>query len=179
LPHCYHQRSVNLRPAAFTDARDVANVHVLTWQTAYRDIVPDTYLDTLSAEKRELLWRQAISKGTPELWVAEAEGVITGFVAFGPSRDSDGSADTGEIEAIYVLPAYWGTRTGYGLWCIAQQRFAERGFVSVTLWVLKENLRATRFYESLGFEAESASEKDIRIGGRALKEIRYARNLGR
>jgi ribosomal protein S18 acetylase RimI-like enzyme len=166
---------VILRPATLADARSIADVHVLTWQAAYRGIVPNAYLESLSVESREAAWREMVTRKAPEIWVAQTEGSVTGFVSFGPSRDSDRVPSTGELEAIYVLPAYWGTGVGVALWRVAQRRLTERHFTSVTLWVLKDNARAIRFYSAAGFLAQPFSEKEISRGGKSLREIRYVR----
>jgi hypothetical protein len=84
------------RPATQSDARGVAKVHVRSWQDAYRGIVPDNHLDRLSVDTRELVFRESIARGSPELWVAEADSDIIGWVAFGASRDKDAGPSTGE-----------------------------------------------------------------------------------
>lgn len=159
------------------DARSIASVHVHTWQAAYRGIVPDPYLESLSVENRETAWREMVTRGASEIWVAEAEGSVAGFVSFGPSRGPGALPSTGELEAIYVLPASWGTGVGAALWRVAQRRLTERHFTSVTLWVLKDNLRAIRFYSAAGFLAQPSTEKEFSRGGKALREIRYVREL--
>ena len=95
---------MNIRPAVESDARAVAEAHVRTWQSAYRGIVPDAYLDALSSDRREIAWRESIARGSPELWVADSQSEITGWVAFGRSRDDDAAPTAGEVEAIYVSP---------------------------------------------------------------------------
>lgn len=73
---------------------------MLTWQAAYRGIVPDPYFESLSVKNLEATWLE----GTPEIWVAEAERSIAGFVSFGPSRDLDSVPRMGDLEDIYVSP---------------------------------------------------------------------------
>jgi hypothetical protein len=41
-----------IREAEPTDSHDVATVHVLSWQAAYLNIIPDEYLLRLDIEKR-------------------------------------------------------------------------------------------------------------------------------
>ncbi len=167
-----------IRQAKVNDARKVAEVHVLTWQKAYAGIVPDSHLTFLSIDKREEFWRQTIKEGNPELWVAEKENEVVGWVAFGPSRDAGADAFVGEVEAIYVHPDRWSSGTGKLLWLKAQERLVARKFEEVTLWVLEENIRAINFYLAAGFKADMESTKDITIAGKVLREVRYQRNLG-
>jgi ribosomal protein S18 acetylase RimI-like enzyme len=168
---------MNIRPAAESDALGIARVHVYTWQAAYRGIVSDAYLESLSVSHRESVWRESIVRRTPELWVADSGSEIVGWAAFGPSRDLDAARNVGELEAIYVMPPFWGQRLGWNLWQTARRRLVRRGFLSASLWVLKDNLRAIQFYRAAGFEEDIASEKEIVLGDRKLREIRYAASL--
>jgi ribosomal protein S18 acetylase RimI-like enzyme len=161
-------------PAALADARRVAEVHVQAWQAAYVGIVPDEYLASLSVEKRETMWREAIEKQVPELLVARLAGDVAGWVSFDASRDKDAAAGCGEVWALYVDPAHWSSGVGRELWWCTQARLVERGFTSVSLWVLAANARAIRFYEAAGFTPEPGSAKTFELGGRSVQELRYA-----
>ena len=41
-----------VRVATFTDAREIAEVHVAGWKAAYRGMVPDELLDELTVDGR-------------------------------------------------------------------------------------------------------------------------------
>lgn len=169
---------MNIRQVVAADARSVATVHVRSWQSAYRGIVPDAYLDSLSLDNREHIWHESIRRGTPEIWVAEIDSQVVGWTAFGTSRDQDARPDTGELEAIYLLPSHWATGVGRALLLVTRRRLIERGFSTATLWVLTQNARAIRFYTAGGFGPNLASEKHIDVGGRTLSEIRYEASFG-
>ena len=168
---------MDIRPAVESDALGVAKVHVYTWQVAYRGVMPDSYLESLSVSNRESVWRESIVKGSPELWVAESNSKIVGWAAFGPSRDGDADGTVGELEAIYVIPSFWKKGLGRRLWLTARRRMVERGFTSATLWVLRDNPRAIQFYRAAGFNEDKASEKEIVRAGQKLREVRYAASL--
>lgn len=153
---------MTVRPAVLSDAPAVASVHVRTWQSAYRGLVPDSELDALSVEQRTAMWQRAIPRGG--VWVALVNGEVVGFVAVGPSDEPDAAF---KLYAIYVLPSAAGTGLGHGL-----ARAALKGQQDVILWVFEENPRARRFYEQLGFRADG-TEKTETIDGVELKEIRY------
>ena len=80
---------MKIRPALPSDARAIADLHVRSWQSTYRGIVPDAYLDALSIDERETLLRESIPRGSPEMWVANSDSEITAWIAFGASRDPD------------------------------------------------------------------------------------------
>jgi ribosomal protein S18 acetylase RimI-like enzyme len=164
---------VIIRPAALADARKVAELHVATWKEAYRGIVPDEYLQSLSVEKREAAWRESLEKRLSELWVAsESTSELAGWVSFGACRDSDKPASAGEIWAIYVSSRYWSCGVGRALWLTARNRLVELGFTEVTVWCLAGNDRAERFYRAAGFVPTNAIIKSA-FANIILDEIRY------
>lgn len=55
-------RPVELRVATVEDANAVATVHVRSWQSAYRGLIPDAYLDALSVERRTAVWRRILTE---------------------------------------------------------------------------------------------------------------------
>lgn len=58
-----------------------------------------------------------------------------------------------------------------------RRRLIERKFTSVTLWVLKDNLRAVQFYRAAGFDEDPGSETEIIRSDQKLREVRYAASL--
>jgi ribosomal protein S18 acetylase RimI-like enzyme len=57
------------------------------------------------------------------------------------------------------------------------RELSKRGFSSMLLWVLKDNLPARKFYEALG--GIYLREKPIEIGSQRLIEVAYGwKNLG-
>jgi len=156
----------------------VAEVHVATWQRAYRGLIPDDYLNSLSVDDRESTWREILEKKACELWVAAEDNSheLAGWVAFGKCRDADQSASVGELWAIYVAPNYWSSGVGRTLWLAARTRLIERGFTEVTLWCLAGNERADRFYRNAGFLSTSTKNK-FELGGAILEEVRYHARL--
>jgi GNAT superfamily N-acetyltransferase len=165
--------AVIMRPAALADARKVAELHVATWKEAYRGIVPDEYLQSLSVEKREAAWRESLEKRLSELWVAsESTSELAGWVSFGGCRDSDKPASVGELWAIFVSPRYWSCGVGRALWLTAQNRLVELGFTEVAVWCLAGNDRAERFYRAAGFTPTNTIIKAT-FGDVILDEIRH------
>lgn len=159
------------------DAPAIAEVSVRTWQQTYRGLLPDDYLDSLRAEEKIPLWESSIRNGNAVVFVSRVAGKVSGFVACGPSRDEDAPAGTGEIFAIYVLPACQGTGTGCQLMATALDQLRAGGFHSVTLWVIRGNAAARGFYEATGFATRPEEPKEFELGGSLIEEIRYWRTL--
>jgi GNAT superfamily N-acetyltransferase len=166
-----------VRPATLRDAKTVAEIHVASWQASYKGIVPDEHLRTLSVEKRQAFWREAIEFCEPQLLVATEGNQIVGFVGFDRSRDKGTPSTTGELWAIYVKPDRWGTGVGLALWDAARDGLQEEGCTRVTAWMPLRNERALRFHELAGFKRELTSAKTTEIGGSKVEEIRLKRDL--
>jgi GNAT superfamily N-acetyltransferase len=174
------QTSVTIRHAAIADGPALAELHIRSWQWAYRGQLPDEYLDRLSDTlDRRIEARQAELANLPpdhRWWVAEQAGQIVGFAVTQPSRDDDAPPLTGEVRAIYLAQEAAGKGIGRALFAHAVADLRERGYQQATLWVLESNSRARRFYEAAGWRPDGASKTEERLGAR-LREIRYAISL--
>jgi ribosomal protein S18 acetylase RimI-like enzyme len=171
---------VQIRPAEVADASRIAEVHVRSWQSAYRGLMPQEYLDGLRPAHRTPMWERITSRCDglrSGVLVAETESCLRGFAAFGPTRDADGDpVQTGEIGAIYLAPDAWGAGCGRALMAAALERLSAAGYRQVTLWVLDTNARARKFYKAAGFRPDGAEKLDAREG-LELMELRYRRPL--
>jgi GNAT superfamily N-acetyltransferase len=169
---------VKVRLAATTDARELARVHIATWKTAYRQIMPDQVLDQLCLDEFEATWTKSLARPERLNLVCETDDGIVGFASLGPSRDHDTySVRTGEMYALYVEPDHWGQGAGHALWARTLDELKARGYQDVTLWVLEANTRARGFYEHVGFELEPGALKAIERYGVTIPEVRYRRTV--
>jgi GNAT superfamily N-acetyltransferase len=165
-----------VRWAGPEDALGVANVHVRSWQVAYRGLVDQAYLDGLEPAERRETWKQGLARYVwPErgTLVAEQDGEIIGFANLSTGRSTGRSTDAeAEIHAIYVTPAAWGTGAGRALLDEAIARLEEVGCTEVILWVLATNERARRFYEKAGWHTDGG-EAAHDVGGVEHTVVRY------
>ena len=165
--------SIAIEPATLQHCREIAEVHVLSWQQAYAELISAEYLASLSVERREAVWREVVVSGAQHLLVAMVEGRVAGFVAFGPSRDKDAQPRSAEVWALYLVPSQWSRGTGRALWLAALERIRAQACVSVSLWVLAGNQRARRFYAAAGCVADPASVREFSLGNERVSELRY------
>lgn len=165
-----------LRPAEPADALAVARVHVRSWQTAYRNLLPNDYLDQLRPEDRAQKYTFGnLDPRHPYTVVATESGVIHGFATTAPARDPDVSG-FGELYALYVEPDHWGRGIGVALIEASRARLVDLGFKSAVLWVLAGNVRAERFYRLDQWTADGHRRSD-EVWGIAVNELRYQRTL--
>jgi ribosomal protein S18 acetylase RimI-like enzyme len=169
--------NVSVAAASSKDCRAVAQIHVDAWRAAYDGIVPSGYLAALSVDQREIMWRTAVERGTPRVLVARTDADVVGWIAYGRCRDEGAGPDVGEIWAIYVAPTAWSTGVGRTLWEAAFRDLQEQGYRSVTLWVIRGNARAIRFYERSGFAIEADSAKEFELGGAQITEVRLVAKI--
>lgn len=74
-----------IRPARPEDALAIGHVHVDSWRTTYRGLLPDSVLASLSVEQRAATWRQAIDaalKDESRSFVQVADDLANGIVGF-------------------------------------------------------------------------------------------------
>lgn len=166
---------MRIRSATKSDAVQIAEVHVNSWRTTYKKIVPDSYLNNLSVKKRTLTWEKQLEEGntSSKVFVAVNElGNIVGFVSGGPNRLESMPYDS-EIYAIYLLEEYQRRGIGERLISSITSFLTDQGYKSTYLWALEDN-RYRSFYEKLG--GIPSGREEIEIGSAKLQEIAYGWN---
>ncbi|MGI5894582.1 MAG: GNAT family N-acetyltransferase [Candidatus Merdivicinus sp.] len=157
-----------VRPAKLEDAAAIGKIYCESWKTAYRGIVPQDYLDSLTPDDRKI--------NPANYLVLESEdGTVFGLANIGASRDKE-RPDLGELRAIYLLPEFWRKGAGTALFQAAETKLRQMGFSRYFLWVLTENTRARRFYEKMGMHL-SGKEQSFSICGKELWECRYEKEF--
>ncbi|CAM4326770.1 ribosomal-protein-alanine acetyltransferase [Mycobacterium basiliense] len=163
-----------VRAAVPADAIAVARVHVRSWQSAYRGLLPQDYLDSLEPR----VWARRYTFGRmglhlPSTLVAVDGSTICGLATTGLCRDQD-LTNFGELIALYVDPTYLGTGVGRLLITAARERLRRVGVTSAALWVLKGNAGARKFYEHDGWRCDGTHRTEF-IGGAPTTQVRYRR----
>jgi ribosomal protein S18 acetylase RimI-like enzyme len=195
--------TVTLREACRGDELAVAELHVRSWQEAYRELMPAEFLAGLDPHERaarydfeggedapmtvlavglggeggagdpSLTNSVEVRSGSPS--PASDRAPVLGFVTFGPSRDAD-TAGLGEIYALYVDPDRYGGGLGRMLMADARERLRETGIDEAILWVLRGNERAQRFYSAEGWTPDGATRLEQPYGI-VSNVIRFRRTL--
>ncbi len=99
----------------------------------YLPLVPDEHVELIAESIRE----------NDEVWVAEDEGRLLGFLAIEHSTNLEAPV----LERLYVEPA--DQRSGVG--SVLLDRAKELRPEGLHLWVFQKNTGAIRFYERHGF----------------------------
>ncbi|HWM40378.1 MAG TPA: GNAT family N-acetyltransferase [Streptomyces sp.] len=175
---------MRVRRMTAADIEAVSELRVRAWQFAYADLMPRSYLASMSvaedaARRREMF---AAGPGTVTNLLTEADGGrITGWAALGPYRPEGPHGhgrphEDAELYALYVRPELIGTGVGRALMSTCLERAAAQDFPRLLLWVIRANARARRFYEHAGFALDGAQDTHD-VEGTRVPLVRYARPL--
>ena len=168
---------VTVRDAKPADAPRVSEIHIAAWRVAYREIMPAGYLASLDVNERADMWTRLIIRGGPsKLAIAEIDHAVAGFCSFGPTRDALAD-DVAEIYAINVAPERWRMGAGRALCEHALRQAGKREYRTMTLWVVKGNDPARRFYERLGYQPDGAERLNSQLVPIPFDEVRYRRPI--
>lgn len=192
---------VVIRAGSAAHAAQIAAVQRESWFAAYEGVIAPEVIDRVTVPDdgarirqsfRTRPWQRMLVAVDPDAGDpgspapgAPASGGIVGYASFGPETDvlnapwphpltADGEGGrVAELYALYVRPAWWSTGTGRALMEKVLARSAAAGYRSITLWVLRDNQRARRFYERAGFAPDGATNVLTGLGG--VLEVRYRR----
>ena len=137
-----------IRPAQIDDSPGLADVQVASYQTAYKEFLPDDWLAQFTIEEQTQDWRDILADPQHDpLFVAVDEtGKVVGY-ALG-KRLEQGAFDC-ELVAMHVLAAYQRQGIGRALMTAIARHFADAGCTSLILWTIVGN-SARAMYEKLG-----------------------------
>ncbi len=164
---------MEIRTARPNDVPEIAKVHVDSWRTTYRDVLPKSYLSDLSYDSRETMWGGAFgAESTTFLIVAEDKGEIAGFAAGGAARQDTPEAQTysGELYAVYMSESFQRRGLGRRLVAAVAEELISREHSNMITWVLEDNA-ACRFYERIG--GEFLGSKTVEIADMSLRAVAY------
>jgi ribosomal protein S18 acetylase RimI-like enzyme len=131
------------------DADAIERVRTDTWRDAYRGLMPASLLDGLDYDATRRRAQMSALQPQQFVLVAEDGGAVVGFCIGGRSRPPE-ERFRGEVYAIYVLPEHHGRGIGRAMLQAAAKELLEGGFLSMIIWVLRENAPSRRFYERMG-----------------------------
>ena len=166
--------NITIRLAVPDDAPNMADVHMRSWEVAYKDIIPAAFIKEKNTGRHEL-YKRVITNDNTNTYVIQHCGKIIGIMRVAPPIDDDASEDWYELHFIYLHPDYYrqgiGTRAMEFAFDIAQNL----GKKIMVVWVLEDNINSVKFYEKCGFTADGkTSEREF---GKILKSARMRRVL--
>jgi len=166
-----------VREATTSDARQIAQLHIASWQATYTSELPSGFRARQDPVAHAAGWLRQLEEGV-HVQVAEENGNMVGFVACGPGRGGLSlREEEWEIYNLHVAPSRQGQGIGGALFENAVRLGREHGARTLILWVVRTNARARAFYEWKGMR-QDGGEQEHKIGlGHVLHEVRYRMKL--
>ncbi|QQK79157.1 GNAT family N-acetyltransferase [Salicibibacter cibi] len=132
------------------DAYGIAYVHVHSWHTTYKGIVPQSFLGRLQVSEREKHWENLLTeyprKSNYGLVAVNDQSEIVGFAICDQADDKEPAE--GELNAIYILKNNQQHGIGRALLRHVLVNFHERGWKTFKVVALADN-PSFPFYEKL------------------------------
>jgi ribosomal protein S18 acetylase RimI-like enzyme len=166
---------MQIRVARESDIPGLAETHLAAWHAAYRGLMPDAVIDAQTLENRVAGWTKTLADGNRRNLACIIDDRVVGFSSYCKSRDQDASSDEAELVAMYVHPEFW--RAGLGR-ALCRETFDQlrKEYRTAIVWVLRENQKARRFYEAMGFALVERKEKQLPWFGN-VPEVCYRKSL--
>lgn len=168
--------SLTIRLALPTDALDMAEIHMRSWEIAYKDIIPREFICEKNTT-RQALYKRVITYENTNAYVIQYNKNTMGIMKIAPCQDNDLNEDFYELHYVYLHPNYFrmgiGTKSLEFAFDIARKLNKKY----MTVWVLADNINSIKFYEKCGFTKDDKS-KSVEYG-KVLSCIRMVKDLHR
>ena len=140
-----------IRKAIKEDSYNIAKLIVSSWQTAYKGLIDDNYLNNLSVSDRIDAWENNILNQSENnnIYVYEEDNKILGVIRFG-APDNKSLNYNSEIHVLYVEPTLKRKGIGTKLFNFAKTYFLEKNTTNMIIWCLKNNVPTINFYKKMG-----------------------------
>ena len=153
------------------DSITASYIYAMGWKSGYKGIFSEKLLSDISLD----FWVDAFNSNYVtnrfEIAIMTVNDEDIGAGGYGFSRDYD-NPHIGEITSIYFLEKAWSKGYSKQLLDFMIQNLKNMGCQKTHIWVLKDNIRAQRFYEKSGFK-RSGKEKPITFKGEEKIEVEY------
>lgn len=164
---------MTIRAAGLADAVAIAQLHARSWQTAYRGILRDDFLQGPLPENRRALWRSRLheaDRADQIVLVDEQGGAIRGFACAFLEADPEWGC---LLDNLHVVPDLKGQGLGRQLMAaVADHVWRSNPCGRLHLWAYEQNLAARRFYERLGGTI-TEHHAELAPDGTQVNAVRY------
>lgn len=147
--------SWTIRPADIADAHGITHVRIHAWQAAYRGILRDEFLDSLSIPEASVALKHRLEEETAGIrppncrLVADSSGEVIGFCVCGRKPEPPHEGEW-FLYALYVHPNRQGRGVGKSLVEAAKAQGRVAGAARMVFGVFTANEASKRFYFGTG-----------------------------
>ncbi len=154
---------LRIERATLEDLQAIASVTVKSWQTTFQDILPISFLSSLTVESQLQRHQKIFTSSGVFYYVAKHVDEIVGFSSGGPNRNCSFDVPS-ELYGLYLLEDWQGKGWGRSLFTMLAAQLQVPSRLGLTALVLSNNPRRD-FYERLGGLRQVA--QPIELGGRS------------
>lgn len=151
---------IRVRKASLDDVAKIAHIHVASWAYAYNGLMPQSYIESYTLEKRQMLWSNIIGQKLAEVLVVDCDDGLAGFLCFGQPKSLKGT-EVYDLSSIYIDPSQIGNGLGQELYNECEKMLLTLKAKRVLLWVLDSNVSALNFYTKQGFTRTGETSKEL------------------
>ena len=164
------ENSYYIRLNRIEDQEGMAKIKVDCWQDTYKNIIDQSYLDSLNYEIQTNKYIDSFDEYKNMVLVAEDvnDHKIIGYSCF--STDANEYADA-ELISLYIDKKYARRGVGTSLLRETIKELKKYNKKTMMLWCIKENKNAIKFYEKMG--GIKAFDKMAKIGNKVYQEYGY------
>jgi GNAT superfamily N-acetyltransferase len=164
---------MTIRAAGLADAVAIAQLHTRSWQTAYRGILNDDFLQGPLSENRRMLWHSRLAeshRADQLVLVDEQAGALRGFACAYLEADPEWGC---LLDNLHVVPDLKGKGLGRQLMtAVVDQVWRSNPYSRLHLWAYEQNLQARRFYARLGGTI-TLRHAELAPDGNQVNAVRY------
>ena len=160
-----------IRKAIIQDSREIAEIQVDSYRTAYAAFFPQAYLEHFTYEEQEQDWVDLLTSETDDILLVatSTDKQVIGYVLARARPDIFPGYDS-EVIALHVRKSFQRQGIGSALLKEAVEKLKEQGCKSVMLWTLKGN-PVRKWYESL--QGNIIGEKSYQVDDWTIDEVAY------
>lgn len=170
---------VRIRLAKVEDVSAISEINVRGWQSAFRELLPGDFLDSLDPRDRDAAFAERVTAGPPHHTAVAVDGdEIVGFVGLEPPDGDDlDPSRVHEIWGLYIEPQRFGTGLGRILLDHAIDHLQAGPWEYAVLWTLRDVERTCRFYEAAGWYRDGREDIWEIPKGNPVNLVRYRFDL--
>jgi ribosomal protein S18 acetylase RimI-like enzyme len=160
--------------ATIADVPEMARLHVMSWQTAFKGVVPESELRARDVGRSIEGWTTTYHSFPENLCVARESTSrnILGFCCAGPVVKQERSGPFGfEFYSLHVAPGFYHRGIGTAFLRAGFNRMRDLGLDGAIVWTLDQLVQARRFYEKHG--GQVVKRDTCFIGGQKVGEVAY------
>jgi L-amino acid N-acyltransferase YncA len=139
---------MNIRTIIDNDIQDITKIYTDNWKKTYRNILPDSFLKSMTYEHSKEKWLSYIHTNKQGAFVAVDENdMIIGFAAYKPYNDLKNCL---LLDSLHILQSVQGGGIGKELILTIGKYAYDNGYEKMSICIVKGNDRAEGVYTHLG-----------------------------